>query len=194
MNYDNDLFGGFNEVEDMPSLEEFEALAQEEQTPAEETEETEVKETPNESAKPSEKKEETPQEKFFLEQLNKYATTDTQFAEALRRSDKNIHECFEYMTAKANEMVVERKGAQSVGVDGMTMIGWAVHYYTEPKAVIDAELHPKAKATTKQEAKKAPAKKPAFSPTLTAKKSSHDPADSDKMKKMQKLLQLSLFN
>jgi len=190
MNYDNDIFGGFNEVEDMPSLEEFEALAQEEQTPAEETpavqEDTKPAEQEKKPAKPN------PYEEVILAEMKRRAQTDAQIAQGLASPDKSISECFQYVTKQARKQAT---GNCAMVADAV-VYGWAVHYYTESKAEIDKELKPapKAKATTKQEAKKAPAKKPAFSPTLTAKKSSHDPADSDKMKKMQKLLQLSLFN
>ena len=146
---DNEL-GFFNEVEDMPDFE-TEALAERTETPEVEEDTSEAPENAEKPSQEEEKAELTPQEKFFWERLEEMASEDEYLAEAMKKSDKSIRECFKYMEMLAKKKLTAQTGMQCVPVEGTEMLGWAKHYYIEPKEVIDAELAPKS-------AKKAPSK------------------------------------
>lgn len=144
----------------------------EEETLADEAGEAGEEETPAESAKPSEKKEEAPSpyEQVILAEMMKRAQSDTQIAQGLKSADKSIKECFRYVTECARK---EAKGGKCAMVEDNKVYGWAVHYYTESKETIDAELKPAKKDKPEKKASK-PSAKPA---TSTAKPSAPSPAD-----------------
>lgn len=87
-------------------------------------------------------------EKAVLAEMERRAEQgDTRVADALKSKDKNIHECWRYITAQAKKKAV----AGCAMIEDAIVFGWAHHYYIEPKSVIDAELKPKSapNATTK---------------------------------------------
>ena len=108
----------------------------------------------------SEQKEQKPKEdklsayeKAVLAEMERRANEDgdTLVADALKSKDKNIHECWQYITAQAKKKAV----AGCAMIEDAIVFGWAHHYYIEPKAVIDAELHPKPKEKPKTDTKTA---------------------------------------
>lgn len=89
-------------------------------------------------------------EKAVLAEMERRADQgDTLVANALKSADKNIHECWQYVTAQAKKKAV----AGCAMIEDAVVFGWAHHYYIEPKAVIDAELHPKPKEKPKTDTK-----------------------------------------
>lgn len=90
-------------------------------------------------------------EKAVLAEMERRANEDgdTIVADALKSKDKNIHECWQYITAQAKKKAV----AGCAMIEDAIVFGWAHHYYIEPKAVIDAELHPKPKDKPKTDTK-----------------------------------------
>ena len=108
----------------------------------------------------SEQKEQKPKEdklsayeKAVLAEMERRANEDgdTIVADALKSKDKNIHECWQYITAQAKKKAV----AGCAMIEDAIVFGWAHHYYIEPKEVIDAELHPKPKDKPKTDTKTA---------------------------------------
>ena len=108
----------------------------------------------------SEQKEQKPKEdklsayeKAVLAEMERRANEDgdTIVADALKSKDKNIHECWQYITAQAKKKAV----AGCAMIEDAIVFGWAHHYYIEPKEVIDAELHPKPKEKPKTDTKTA---------------------------------------
>lgn len=98
-----------------------------------------------------------PYEKVILDEMERRANgedgdmPDSLLADALKSPDKNIHECFSYITAQARKKAT----GNCAMIEDAIVYGWAHHYYIEPKSVIDAELKPapKAKTTEKAETK-----------------------------------------
>lgn len=90
-------------------------------------------------------------EKAVLAEMERRANedNDTLVADALKSKDKNIHECWQYVTAQAKKKAV----AGCAMIEDAIVFGWAHHYYIEPKSVIDAELHPKPKDKPKTDTK-----------------------------------------
>ena len=90
-------------------------------------------------------------EKVVLAEMERRANedNDTLVANALKSADKNIHECWQYITAQAKKKAV----SGCAMIEDAVVFGWAHHYYIEPKAVIDAELHPKPKDKPKTDTK-----------------------------------------
>ena len=125
------------------------------ENPAEEEESVEDTEESSENEIVSEEKEQKPKkedkfsayEKAVLAEMERRANedNDTLVADALKSKDKNIHECWQYITAQAKKKAV----SGCAMIEDAVVFGWAHHYYIEPKAVIDAELHPKPKTDTK---------------------------------------------
>lgn len=127
--------------------------------PAEESSESEESvedtEESSENENVSEQKEQKPKEdklsayeKAVLAEMERRAEQgDTLVADALKSKDKNIHECWQYITAQAKKKAV----AGCAMIEDAVVFGWAHHYYIEPKAVIDAEMKSKStpKTTTK---------------------------------------------
>lgn len=128
------------------------------ENPAEGEESVEDTEESSENEIVSEQKEQKPKkdklsayEKAVLAEMERRANEDgdTLVADALKSKDKNIHECWQYITAQAKKKAVSGCAMIEVAV----VFGWAHHYYIEPKAVIDAELHPKPKDKPKTDTK-----------------------------------------
>ena len=121
------------------------------ENPAEEEESVEDTEESSENEIVSEQKPKEDKlsayEKAVLAEMERRATedNDTLIADALKSADKNIHECWQYITAQAKKKAV----SGCAMIEDAIVFGWAHHYYIEPKAVIDAELHPKPKTDTK---------------------------------------------
>ena len=125
------------------------------ENPAEEEESVEDTKESSENEIVSEEKEQKPKkedklsayEKAVLAEMERRANkdNDTLVADALKSADKNIHECWQYITAQAKKKAV----SGCAMIEDAVVFGWAHHYYIEPKAVIDAELHPKPKNDTK---------------------------------------------
>lgn len=89
-------------------------------------------------------------EKVVLAEMERRAEQgDTLVANALKSADKNIHACWQYVTAQAKKKAV----AGCAMIEDAVVFGWAHHYYIEPKAVIDAELNPKPKDKPKSDTK-----------------------------------------
>lgn len=109
---------------------------------AESEEEAPKKEAESKPSKPN------PYEVAILEEMKRRATTDELLAKGLESADKTIAECFRYVTAQARKEAV----GNCAMIEDNKAYGWAVHYYIEPKEVIDKELAPKT-------AKKAPNEK-----------------------------------
>lgn len=123
------------------------------ENPAEEEESVEDTEESSENEIVSEEKEQKPKEdklsayeKAVLAEMERRANEDgdTLVADALKSKDKNIHECWQYITAQAKKKAV----AGCAMIEDAIVFGWAHHYYIEPKSVIDAEMHPKTKTDT----------------------------------------------
>ena len=94
-------------------------------------------------------------EKAVLAEMERRAEQgDTIVANALKSADKNIHECWQYITAQAKKKAV----SGCAMIEDAVVFGWAHHYYIEPKAVIDAELHSKPKDKPKTDTKSTPEK------------------------------------
>lgn len=127
------------------------------ENPAEEEESVEDTEESSENENVSEQTDQKPAkkedklsayEKVVLAEMERRAEQgDTLVADALKSADKNIHECWRYVTAQAKKQAV----AGCAMIEDAIVFGWAHHYYIEPKAVIDAEMKPKPapKTTTK---------------------------------------------
>lgn len=60
--------------------------------------------------------------------LENRAKTDSLFAETYKKANKSIKECCKYIYSQAMKLA---KGGNAVGVDDVTVYGWAVHYYDE---------------------------------------------------------------
>lgn len=89
-------------------------------------------------------------EKAVLAEMERRANEgDTLVASALKSADKNIHDCFRYVTAQAKKKAV----SGCAMIEDAVVFGWAHHYYIEPKSVIDAELNPKPKDKPKTDTK-----------------------------------------
>jgi hypothetical protein len=124
--------------------------------------------------KPKEEKKLSPYEQIILAEMQRRATDDELLAKGLESADKSIQECFKYVYEQARKI----KDGNVAMVEDSKVYGWAVHYYTEPKDVTDAELHPKPKTSPKTETKSkdkgkkatAPAK-PNKNPILSVAKS-----------------------
>lgn len=104
---------------------------------------------------------------------------DTLLADALKSPDKNIHECFAYITAQARK----KASGNCAMIEDAIVYGWAHHYYIEPKSAIDAELHPapKAKTPTNADSKpKAEPKKTFVNPLLAKTEKAGDKAKKSK--------------
>lgn len=153
---DNEL-GFFGKAEDMPDFENVEIPTEttnespedtepEEDTTEEEESEESEEQAPEEAkkAKPSKP---NPYEAVILAEMKRRASTDPLLAQGLESKDKSISECFRYVTEQARKEATNNCAM----VEDQKVYGWAVHYYIEPKEVIDAELAPKG-------AKKAPSK------------------------------------
>ena len=106
----------------------------------------------------SEQKEQKPKEdklsayeKAVLAEMERRANEDgdTLVADALKSKDKNIHECWQYITAQAKKKAV----AGCAMIEDAIVFGWAHHYYIEPKEVIDAEMKPKTTTKPKTDTK-----------------------------------------
>ena len=80
--------------------------------------------------------------KTILAEMTRRAKTDDQLATGLKSEDKSIRECVDYLNMRAEQMITQsmRTGAVCIQVDDDEVYGWAVHYYTEDKATIDAEM------------------------------------------------------
>ena len=117
-----------NEVEEQTATDESAPTADEQQG---------ADETPEENEEVEDTKL-TPQEEFFVEKLNEYAKEDEYLATALKRADKSIRKCFDYMREKARKML--QKGGNCVAVEGTEMLGWAKHYYIESNETIESEM------------------------------------------------------
>lgn len=84
-------------------------------------------------------------EKAVLAEMERRANEgDTLVASALKSEDKNIHDCFRYVTAQAKKKAV----SGCAMIEDAVVFGWAHHYYIEPKAVIDAEMKTATKTKT----------------------------------------------
>lgn len=101
-----------------------------------------------------------PYEKAILDEMNRRASgedgdmPDDLLAAALQNSEKNIHDCFKYVTAKARKQAV----GNCAMIEDSVVFSWAHHYYIESKETIDEEMKPKATAKPKAEKKPAPKK------------------------------------
>lgn len=133
---DNEL-GFFGEAEDMPDFE-AEALAESPETPEPEDDTTDTEQSAEEAPTKAPSKP-NPYEALILEEMKRRATTDSLLAKGLESADKSISECFRYVTAQARK---EATGNCAM-IEDNKVYGWAVHYYIEPKEVIDKELAPK---------------------------------------------------
>lgn len=136
---DNEL-GFFGEAEDMPDFE-AETLAEspEANEPEEDTTEPEQSAESAEEAPTKAPSKPNTYEALILEEMKHRATTDPLLAKGLESADKSISECFRYVTAQARK---EATGNCAM-IEDNKVYGWAVHYYIEPKEVIDKELAPK---------------------------------------------------
>ena len=166
------------ELEDMPDFEaeaQAQAEAQEIAPASDETTETdteseesdktaESKET--EESKPAKKEEKlSPYEEVILAEMKRRADAgDTLLATAMQSKDKNIKECFEYVTAQAKKKAT----GNCAMIEDAVVYGWAHHYYIEPKETIDKELHPAPKKVDTATAKKTEPKKKTFVNPLLA--------------------------
>lgn len=158
--YNEDTMQGY---EDMPDFEEVEIpdfpieetipepdfgdIPQE--LPTESHEAPEVKETTTETeeakeSEPQAPKQEAPKklseyESVILSEMNKRAQTDTLLAKGLTDKDKSIQDCYNYVRERARKKAV----SGCAMIEDNEVYGWAVHYYIEPKEVIDKEMGPK---------------------------------------------------
>lgn len=114
----------------------------------EDTEESSENEIVSEQ-KPKEDKLSAYEKAVLAEMERRVEQGDTLVANALKSADKNIHECWKYVTAQAKKKAV----AGCAMIEDAVVFGWAHHYYIEPKAVIDAELNPKPKDKPKSDTK-----------------------------------------
>lgn len=153
-------------LDDMPTFEEQEAQDTEPDTDTAE-EPQEAKETLS------------PYEEAILAEMTRRAQTDEQIAHGLTSPEKNIKECYRYITAQARKQAVNG----SAMIRDEVVFGWAVHYYTESKETIDAELKPKGKTNAKTPAKNAKKATPKAAPK---------PATKDNMQSLRERLFSSL--
>ena len=151
-------------IEDMPDFDEVEVDIPEESPKAVDMTPVIPKkaETPKAASpkKESKPKELNPYEKVILAEMQRRATSDALLAKGLADTEKSIQDCFKYVYEQARKI----KSGNVAMVEDSKVYGWAVHYYTEPKAVIDAELRPKVekKAEDKKSAPAKPNKNPIF--------------------------------
>lgn len=109
----------------------------------EDTEESSENEILSEE-KPKKEDKLNPYEQIILAEMERRANEgDTKVADALQSKDKSIHACFEYVKAQAKKKAV----AGCAMIEDTQVYAWAHHYYIEPKAVIEKELHPKPTKT-----------------------------------------------
>ena len=66
--------------------------------------------------------------------LDNRAKEDSLFAETYKKANKSIKECCKYIYSQARKMA---KGSNSVGIDDVTVYGWAVHYYDEDNIEVE---------------------------------------------------------
>lgn len=169
------------ELEDMPDFEaeaQAQAEAQEIAPASDETTETDteseesdeaVESKETEESKPAKKEEKlSPYEEVILAEMKRRADAgDTLLATAMQSKDKNIKECFQYVTAQAKKKAT----GNCAMIEDAVVYGWAHHYYIEPKETIDKELHPapkKVDTAKKTEPKKTEPKKKTFVNPLLA--------------------------
>lgn len=145
-------------IEDMPDFDEVEVdIPEESPKVVDMTPETPKAAPPKKESKP---KELNPYEKVILAEMQRRATSDALLAKGLADTEKSIQDCFKYVYEQARKI----KSGNVAMVEDSKVYGWAVHYYTEPKAVIDAELRPKVekKAEDKKSVPAKPNKNPIF--------------------------------
>ena len=116
--------------------------------------------------KPKEEKKLNPYEQIILAEMQRRATDDELLASGLESADKSIQECFKYVYEQARKI----KDGNVAMVEDTKVYGWAVHYYIEPKDVIDAELRPKVEKKADDKKATAPTK-PNKNPILSVAKS-----------------------
>lgn len=115
---------------------------------------TESAEESDESAEEGKTEDEklNPYADAILAEMNRRAEQgDEQLAKGLQSKDKSIKECCEYMEYRAKKHAEEQKmsGAVCVWMSDADGYSLAVHYYTESKETIDAEMKPKPKEQPK---------------------------------------------
>lgn len=136
---------------DTQESEETEETADETAEADETTEQTEEKPTGSAEKKAEKKETLSAYEKAVLAEMERRAKGgDELLATALQSKDKNIKECFRYVTQQARKKAV----SGCAMIEDAVVFGWAHHYYIESKETIDAEMKPKstpntAKATAK---------------------------------------------
>ena len=113
-----------------------------------------------------EEKKLNPYEQIILAEMQRRATDDELLASGLESADKSIQECFKYVYEQARKI----KDGNVAMVEDTKVYGWAVHYYIEPKDVIDAELRPKVEKKADDKKATAPTK-PNKNPILSVAKS-----------------------
>lgn len=123
--------------------------------------------TKKEEKKP---KELNPYEKVILAEMQRRATSDALLAKGLASDEKSIQDCFKYVYEQARKI----KDGNVAMVEDSKVYGWAVHYYIEPKDVIDAELRPKVEKKADDKKATAPTK-PNKNPILSVAKSKATP-------------------
>ena len=116
--------------------------------------------------KPKEEKKLNPYEQIILAEMQRRATDDELLASGLESADKSIQECFKYVYEQARKI----NDGNVAMVEDTKVYGWAVHYYIEPKDVIDAELRPKVEKKADDKKATAPTK-PNKNPILSVAKS-----------------------
>lgn len=139
------------ELEDMPDFEEETTETSKESESSDKAVESSAN-AQNKASKLS------PYEQAILSEMERRAGEgDTLLSQALQSKDKTITECFQYVKEQARKKATNGCAM----IEDAVVYGWAHHYYIEPKATIDKELHPatkkadtKAATATKKEDKK----------------------------------------
>lgn len=143
------------EIDDLPADDA--VLPAEESSESEESVEDTEESSKNEIVSEQKPKEDklSAYEKVVLAEMERRAEQgDTLVANALKSADKNIHACWQYVTAQAKKKAV----GNCAMIEDSVVYSWAHHYYIESKETIDEEMKPKATAKPKAEKKPAPKK------------------------------------
>lgn len=117
--------------------------------------------------------------------LEKAAKKDRVLAKAMEREDKNFEGCCNYIVQQVLDAVADRvekkQGFQFVAdyQDPDTVIGWAIHYYTEEDVELEDILKKARSMTTPEVKAKESAKKDEKKPAKKSAKKSAPKTDDD---------------
>ena len=86
----------------------------------------------------------SPYERAILEEMERRASDNPALAEGLKNKDKNIGECFAFVTNRAKKMAT----SNCAMIADSEVYAWAQFYYTQRREIIELEYKSAPKPTT----------------------------------------------